>query len=301
MSVTENLEAALQQISSEGETFRIWIDALCINQNNLVERSHEVKRMKEIYRGASKVVVWLGQKTQYTTFAFDFIQEVASETRKRSTEHDISLFWHSIRTDEARYTASQWRAFAAFLELLYWHRLWIIQELAMANSDALIAWGDNTCSWWDLCKAYETIWALADTSALRICQARRHPELQRIHLHEAIVHLHIIINIREGVISGEQGPELMKLLDLSRHAHASDPRDHVYGLTSLFRPELSNLIVPNYEASASGVFRDFALSVINATGTLDIIYHGRRGKRLETETSDLPSWATDGLNGLPTM
>jgi hypothetical protein len=80
------------------------------------------------------------------------------------------------------------------------------------------------------------------------------------------------------------------MLDLSRAAEASDPRDHVYELASMFQPDLSKLIIPNYEASISDVFRDFTLSVIEASDELDIIYHGRKGT---LEESEMPSWVPD--------
>ena len=81
------------------------------------------------------------------------------------------------------------------------------------------------------------------------------------------------------------------ILDLGRAATASDPSGHVYGLIGTFQPDLSKLVAPNYDASVSGVFRDFALSVIDVSGQLDIIYHGRKGNELEK--SDMPSWVPD--------
>jgi hypothetical protein len=85
--------------------------------------------------------------------------------------------------------------------------------------------------------------------------------------------------------------KLAAMLDLGRAATASDPSDHVYGLMGMFQPDLSKLVAPNYDASVSGVFRDFALSVIDISGQLDIIYHGRKGN--EFEKSDMPSWVPD--------
>jgi Heterokaryon incompatibility protein (HET) len=54
--VTPNLYAALKMLRSENEANRIWIDAICINQNDLGERSSHVEKMKEIYEGTSQVV-----------------------------------------------------------------------------------------------------------------------------------------------------------------------------------------------------------------------------------------------------
>jgi hypothetical protein len=39
----------------------LWIDALCIDQSNTLERNHQVLQMGRIYTGAAKVLVWLGK------------------------------------------------------------------------------------------------------------------------------------------------------------------------------------------------------------------------------------------------
>lgn len=44
----------------DGPAKLLWIDALCINQNDPVENSHQVQLMKRIYRGAHSVYVWPG-------------------------------------------------------------------------------------------------------------------------------------------------------------------------------------------------------------------------------------------------
>jgi len=294
--VTENLEAALQEISTQQSTFRIWVDALCINQNDLDERAHEVKRMKDIYSGASKVVAWMGPRLQNTIPAFEIIEDIATRTRKwtsssRLPEDDVIGLWESIRTDESRYTSNQWLALGAFLELPYWNRVWIIQELVMTNYQALIAWGNESCTLQDLVKALDTFWLLLDTIALRICQARKQPQYGRLGLHGTIVHLKMIFEIKNDYTSQDKYPQLGTVMDLSRNSEASDPRDHVYGLAGLFQPDLSKIIAPDYTASIKEVFRDFALSVIDVTGSLDIICQTRRGHDLEN--SEMPSWVPD--------
>ncbi|KAH9209961.1 heterokaryon incompatibility protein-domain-containing protein, partial [Leptodontidium sp. 2 PMI_412] len=58
--VTENLYAALQVLCGSHNTDLFWIDAICINQSDLEERSAQVQNMKKIYEQASRVVIWLG-------------------------------------------------------------------------------------------------------------------------------------------------------------------------------------------------------------------------------------------------
>ncbi|KAH3916670.1 hypothetical protein HBI56_048710 [Parastagonospora nodorum] len=62
-----NLEAAIRylrfpssQTSGAGSGQILWIDALCINQDLLSERNHQVGLMKSIYSSAKQVLIWLG-------------------------------------------------------------------------------------------------------------------------------------------------------------------------------------------------------------------------------------------------
>jgi hypothetical protein len=58
--IRENLYSALVCLRNNTETRRLWVDAICIEQDILVERAWQVQNMVEIYSRASKVLIWLG-------------------------------------------------------------------------------------------------------------------------------------------------------------------------------------------------------------------------------------------------
>ncbi|KAH9207025.1 heterokaryon incompatibility protein-domain-containing protein, partial [Leptodontidium sp. 2 PMI_412] len=60
LPVTQNLAEALPHFRYEDRPRVLWIDAICVDQENLMERGHQVKRMSDIYSNAAKVFVWLG-------------------------------------------------------------------------------------------------------------------------------------------------------------------------------------------------------------------------------------------------
>jgi hypothetical protein len=60
-SITQNLWDGLKRIRRCKEPVRIWIDAVCINQNDDAEKSVQVVMMADIYAGAKTVRVWLGE------------------------------------------------------------------------------------------------------------------------------------------------------------------------------------------------------------------------------------------------
>ena len=90
--VRVNLEAALRQLRNHSrvqEGFRIWIDALCINQADLVERAVQVLRMKDIYARAWRVVVWLGPKAKNSDLAMMAIRFLSIQSQEKEPLHSI--------------------------------------------------------------------------------------------------------------------------------------------------------------------------------------------------------------------
>jgi hypothetical protein len=60
--VRENLWSALYNLRLKDKCLVMWIDALCINQNDIMERNHQVAQMDIVFRYAKCVLVWLGQE-----------------------------------------------------------------------------------------------------------------------------------------------------------------------------------------------------------------------------------------------
>jgi len=77
--VTDNLYAALerlQRFDAIKRRMKVWIDALCINQNDLEERATQIQLMHQIYAQAQHVVIWLGPETPSTELAFTAISYI---------------------------------------------------------------------------------------------------------------------------------------------------------------------------------------------------------------------------------
>jgi hypothetical protein len=62
LKVTTNLLAVLKRLRSESSTPRLlWIDAICINQEDIIEQSKQVKLMTYVYRYSGRTLVWIGE------------------------------------------------------------------------------------------------------------------------------------------------------------------------------------------------------------------------------------------------
>jgi hypothetical protein len=72
LGITTNLSEALQYIRNEEKDVILWADAICIDQENLEERSCQVQLMSKIYQTATRVIIWLGPEDDYSRTAFDW-------------------------------------------------------------------------------------------------------------------------------------------------------------------------------------------------------------------------------------
>ncbi|KAF4870721.1 Heterokaryon incompatibility protein 6, OR allele [Colletotrichum siamense] len=76
LSVTHNLHIALTHLRHLENDRVLWVDAVCIDQTNHKERSHQVQRMGNVYRQATQVVVWLGHGTEDTEVFMTMMQKL---------------------------------------------------------------------------------------------------------------------------------------------------------------------------------------------------------------------------------
>jgi Heterokaryon incompatibility protein (HET) len=65
-------------IWSDGPETLVWIDAICIDQNNETERTDQVNHMDLVFRYSWYSLVWLGRKEDYTDLAFQAVSKLAT-------------------------------------------------------------------------------------------------------------------------------------------------------------------------------------------------------------------------------
>ncbi|KAG8534303.1 uncharacterized protein KY384_001147 [Bacidia gigantensis] len=125
--VRRNLFDFLKSAIQTSKTDSLWIDAICIDQNNLEEKNHQVQMMGQIFRKAWKVLVWLGKGDLGIEIAFQMIGMIWEEGSREKVEKEfrsrLGLRRSNIKTFEA--------AMAKIVCFPYWERLWIKQEILM--------------------------------------------------------------------------------------------------------------------------------------------------------------------------
>jgi hypothetical protein len=136
--LTPNLESALRHLRFENSARRLWVDAICINQEDKKEKSFQIPIMGRIYSQAKNVCVWLGDPSADSQLAFTLIESIL---RLSDLDHLID----DSHTDE-------WAALSSLMKRDWFSRRWIVQEIAFAKS-ATVHCGQTSINWPDLADA----------------------------------------------------------------------------------------------------------------------------------------------------
>jgi len=96
--IRKNLEDALRGLRNQTSKTTIWVDAICIDQQNIKERSRQVSRMHQIYESADGVLVWLGESDEDNDIALDSIA-----SRYGYDSMDVLVDWENGEASVPRY------------------------------------------------------------------------------------------------------------------------------------------------------------------------------------------------------
>ncbi|MCJ1243494.1 hypothetical protein MMC30_000691 [Trapelia coarctata] len=288
MLVTQNLEACLRALRRKQYVqngWRLWIDAICINQKDIIERAGQVKRMREVYTKAWTPIIWLGEETEGSDVALDLIITLASEYTSRD---GVNRLTKTLHQNPQHFGRGRWRALNDVVCRRYWRRLWILQEVVLGRNSTPVLCGHRTLPWAHFAGAFNLIINTDEVINTYITNELKDASLP----FDCVIwpNLNTVneIQVFQKLRVKGQRPNLYRLLHFSRTALSTDPRDKIYGLLALMDTSLASLIKPDYTDTVENVYRSFALDTIKATGSLDIIRHSE-----PSTDSALPSWAPD--------
>ncbi|SMQ54004.1 unnamed protein product [Zymoseptoria tritici ST99CH_3D7] len=278
---TRNLLEALRYLRSDSNAQNIWmwIDAVCVNQQDLAERSEQVRYMASIYTRATKVIAWLGPHDHDSNLAFDCLENISNHVtydivpgvapKLHAKTSDLS--W----VDDQRSSINnevQSAAIIRFFQRSWFSRLWIRQEILLGFDRAVMRCGDRTIPWLNLRSAVGYIYRKGHGSF----------ELNQWAREESYGYIYFLRN--------DLNVGLPQLLRNGRAAKCSDQRDRVYATLSL--SSVNYGIVPDYTKSVAQVYAEAALSDIRRHESLTILTHvGAQSEILAA--SGLPTWAPD--------
>ena len=300
--ITKNLEAALQHLRPSDKPLSIWIDSICIDQENPSERSHQVSLMALIYKSSPRVNMWLGEENAVTQEGISMLgklNDLYDQLKKRlksskspnswlddsimSTNHLKKILGEDAGIEEERQEC--WSAVDDILGRSYFERTWITQEL-------LLSWNATV-----IIGTLQFPWRLLRNAALitKTCFC--------LPVNRESLSYWRVTGLAQAEKDLRRGAPftITKLLQNARISCCRDARDMIYatygmlqyphGFISKAKAAAIGLPVPDYTKSVEQVYQDTAAAIITKTKDLGLFFNLQVPSM--RSLSSMPTWVVD--------
>ena len=262
---------------------KIWIDAICINQEDDVEKAVQVAHMQSIYARAEEVFVWLGASEDDSDLAIDHIPSIIEYAVKNWQDflQDKDEIPHPTPPD-ATLTA------LGHLYVRPWFtRVWVVPELLLARSAVLVC-GNRRIDW----DSFAALTGLLLQQNLTDILAS--PTVPRMAIALGAQNVNMLHNFRKQgpIIEGLPVPAFADLLQYCRLRKVTEPVDRVWAFLGLAQPDVQQIAGPLIDYSLEGR-RDYHKAYVNLFKVLlpkdSSLYLLSLAPSLQ-RPSGLPSW-----------
>ncbi|KAI8720204.1 HET domain-containing protein [Fusarium sp. LHS14.1] len=289
LSVSLNLWNFLQNYHQTAGERVIWIDQICINQDDQDERVQQIGQMCAIYERASMDVFWIGEPGEHTEDVMDMLESLnrlemshlASGHRRPGIDALLNpIYMHAVGLPV--YPSQKWGALMHFISRSAFERAWIIQEVAVSRNTAIF------------CGLLMLPFDVLGRAATFLVESSWIPHLHgQYKVPRATGFLTAMMNCRLRHQQGER-QSLDLLLASTRRFKATMPVDKIFALMNLSESRRSEplppQLQPDYRKSLVEVFRDVTLHLISR-GSLDVL-SGIEDVKFR-HFHQLPSWVPD--------
>ena len=140
LPIRKSAKNLIRELSPLEGTRYLWIDAICINQDDQPEKHGQLRMMRDIYENSSQTIACLGDSVDAFA-ARKYLDYLSDRLEAQQQHHLYGRPLGSIGHEPAAALRLQARAFWNLLNLDYWSRAWIIQELVVGRSVKLLYGG----------------------------------------------------------------------------------------------------------------------------------------------------------------
>jgi hypothetical protein len=299
LSVTANLHGALTAFRhppqplhdpddpepSQRQVRRLWADAVCINQDDLPERTSQVELMARIFASARRVLAWLGwergeEDRRHFLSAIRFIHFFMEDPEAGLRDARILLLHQDelSEDDQNRFDeqARIWEAVKDFFAIEYFHRTWIVQELGLAREAVLYtalkpAENEGGADRNQAAVELDSVdWPLVGQFA-RFLDYSGASLVTHLGLLSWVAH-HILM-VWETKEDGTPECDFLTSMHWARILGVTDARDRVYGLLGHPLAVLDGELVvkPDYTVTRGVVYTELAANFIRKTRNLYVL------------------------------
>jgi hypothetical protein len=293
--IPASLISFLYRTRAVGRTRTVWIDSICIDQSNDVEKSIQVARMRDIYQRASGTLIWLGpagECDEALPFAWKLCKAAAPTS---NPEACISNFQEKAGSHETHVGDPRLEALLSLVSRPYFERCWIVQEVVVSRNPWVVC-GDLAIYWLAFVIAYISLLSTTNSWLWGYYDDRG---------------LSLLIMLQASQKEWEEGNDVewWRILMRHRQSRASDPRDKIFAFWGMrCKSSLEELgIVPDYTLTVEELYIKVAVEALKKGDTqilsvprVVIRAHPGPAKESEWDTLDevfeplaIPSWAPD--------
>lgn len=283
LPITHSLAEALPYLRRQKESRLLWIDAICIDQGNLTERSDQVSLMGRIFSLADRCIAWLGLEIFDTGLAVEKLEYIASTIIIDPSSYEMSCaypdsceeHWSKVY-EPPRLEEVEAIAIDHFYRRPWFGRLWVLQEISLGSPSSIIMCGNQTMQWQTFARA--TICLYQKTT--------NNYNLSFKYLADSTIPPYDVVRYA-GSFDG-----LVQTIFSLGSKQCTDPRDRVYAVLQLCgNDEIAKSIRPDYRKPTRDVWRDVIEKCLTSGIPYSILCCGTmlEGQAL----CDLPSWVPD--------
>lgn len=278
--VTENLHAGLHRLRYPDRPRTLWVDAICINQDDTLERNQQVLIMRNVYSGAGQVIVWLGEEVESDALAFNLMNEFDPDY---ANDHSKPLRkWDDPDTyqylfDKLKMNTGMYANFERLLHRSWFRRLWVIQEVAMATSSQVVC-GTQTARWSTVSKFL-----------------RYHMENGLDNLFTSTPFMMSATLVTAYISEAKANPTasaitMLSLLEMTQLCSCTDPRDRIFALLPMASDAMTLDVEINYFKEPAEVYKQLAIGGLLRKKDLSYLAFAA----LPPRTAGIsPSWVPD--------
>lgn len=314
--VTKNLESALRHLLLEQQSglatgpTPLWVDAVCIDQQNQAERSQQVSQMGRIFETAAKTVVWLGAESRDSDLAIDTLRKLSASARNiipcvqswsefpfddakgnpvaRAVLSELDEFLVDLRRDDS----AKLKAVTRLYERSWFRRVWVIQERVLSRK-CIVYCGKARILWYDF---YQGFWLLCGLRDYLNLTSTGHQDSSAL-----AASLTAALDRVVPAVFTSSGLSLLQLLSLlssmapAARLQASDQRDYIYALLGLVHSRHSPGISIDYTKAWATVRAEVGQACLAHYGPYMLSFAGScfRTDAAENVVEGAPSWAPD--------
>ncbi|KAH7074757.1 heterokaryon incompatibility protein-domain-containing protein [Paraphoma chrysanthemicola] len=267
LALTTNLFHVLHRVRQPHQPRSLWADLICINQENLDEKSYQVGIMGSIYRHATRVLIHVGiddkgHGPQVCSLLDDVVPTI--NAIRATILEDWNTFPHP-RPDDHILDDARWDSLGALLDETWFSRGWVVREAGFAQHGH-VYWGSVEFRWE----------ALMQTISWLYKRGVKALYAKKLDSRIPLAHLEVFEDRNSDYAklfttdTTWVDQSLLGYLCLTRPLNLKDPRDRIYAFMELVdNKERQIRILPNYKAPFLRVYQDFAIEVI-ADGALKL-------------------------------